>query len=302
MVPTVPWIKQKFAEFNRKYFGGKLPTPRFALEPMANAWGKYDINGASFSMVTRRIINLKQLLQNGNYGIITLTNQYSRNEVAVCNTLLHEMCHMYVYLVMGVYPKDIHGKEFASLANNIKGFGDIVAENPFTDDDVEGGTNGDNGCILGVIEFQGRNDVKWWVCRVNPNELNTFYAKARGLKDVKAVNFYDCESNALYHVESGTKNFFGWGGMVYRMVAQNIANYCGESDLHVFMPEQIGGTMVPHGSGRNNNANGQNQGGNGAAQQQQQQPATAQINESVFNENDIRTMVSETLSRIFAKK
>lgn len=237
MVPTIPWMKEKFAEYNQKYFGGKLRTPRFSIENLESIWGKYDAD-ATYSKITHRV-------KPNSPGTIVLTGHYSRKEGAVISTLLHEMCHMYVYTVLCVYPKDQHGKEFMSIANQINGMGHQIAnETPFTDDDIEGGGNSEEGCVLCVIEFQGRPDIKWWVCKAERNQIPAFRNRANALNGVKSVRFFESESNALFHVESDPQNLPGWGGMVYRNVAIDIAKHCGEPDFHVFMPESLGGTMT----------------------------------------------------------
>ena len=93
MVPTIPWLKTKFAEYNQKFFGNKLPVPYFSIEALSNEWGKYRAN-AEYSKITRRVTKIE------NSGTIILTNQFSRAENAVCSTLLHEMCHYFNVLFM----------------------------------------------------------------------------------------------------------------------------------------------------------------------------------------------------------
>ena len=192
MVPTIPWMKQKFAEYNKKYFGGRLPVPNFNLEAMDDRWGKYDAQ-ASYNELTRKIVKVE-----GN-GTITLTSSFSRKESACISTLLHEMCHEYVTLIMRINPKDAHGAEFESIANKINQQGhNIKNELPITDDDIEGGQNEGGGCVLGVIERQPTEDspnVKWWICKIDPKETYAFQIAAKGVPNgnVKSVKFYHSE-------------------------------------------------------------------------------------------------------------
>ena len=41
MVPTVAWMRQKFVELNKKYFGGRIPMPTFDVAPLKGQWGKF---------------------------------------------------------------------------------------------------------------------------------------------------------------------------------------------------------------------------------------------------------------------
>ena len=42
MVPNLEWCKQNFSAFNTKYFGGKLPMPKFSYRCPKNTWGVYN--------------------------------------------------------------------------------------------------------------------------------------------------------------------------------------------------------------------------------------------------------------------
>ena len=111
MVPTIKWIEQNFNIFNKKYFDSKLPTPKFSLNCPDNMWGFYDYK---FVYNMRR-----QVTKILSVGELCLTSKYSRNEIDVKSTLLHEMIHMYIYLIARIYPKNEHGKEFQFFASYI---------------------------------------------------------------------------------------------------------------------------------------------------------------------------------------
>lgn len=294
MVPTIPWMKQKFAEYNQKYFGGKLPVPDFSVEALNGEWGRYDAE-AEYSRITRKITKIR-----GN-GTIVLTSQFSRPENAVISTLLHEMCHEYVYLVMKVYPKNIHGQEFMSVANLINGQGWAIAkETPITDDDIEGGGNPDVGCTLCVMQFDGRPDFKWWVSKIDGKDMNKARATAKKIPNLVSVNFFHCDSNALYHVKSDPINLPGWGGMVYRDVAQNIARFCGEEDFNVFMGDRLKKYVA---NSNTRAAKTRKQRPQGQIQPQVQQQTIQQPQWSTtISESDIRSMVSEAVKYCLAAK
>lgn len=222
MVPTVAWMKQKFSEFNQKYFGNSLPVPEFYVGALGDVWGKYDLQ-ASYNKATRKITR-----RSGN-GTISLTNQYSRKENAVISTLLHEMVHEYLYLVIGIYPQDKHGREFMSVANKINGDGwKIAKETPLTDNDIEGGDNHVQE-ILCVVKCEGRNDFNWWICRADRKNAQAFVNRAKKIPGMKKVSFFACNTSALQHVKIDPNNLLGWSGLTYADAAASMARYCGEN-------------------------------------------------------------------------
>ena len=228
MVPTIPWMKQKFAEYNKKYFGGKLPTPKFEVVNDTERWGNFKLE-ANFEHDTRKIVDRK-----GN-GTIQLTSAYSRKENAVESSLLHEMCHEYVYLVSPrIYPEDIHGTEFKNAAKLIgKDAKLVAAELPITDDDIRGGTNGSNGCTLCFAYFPEREDFKWWACKAERSTVKTFVEKLKQLGGKTFV--FHSPSDALYHYHSSTDTLDGWEGNTKHDIAQKISDFCGDNkDLFDF--------------------------------------------------------------------
>ena len=223
MIPTVPWMRQKFAEYNQKYFGGQLPTPQFAVEGLSGLWGAYDLD-ARYNLRTLKITKV-----NGN-GKITLTNRYSRDENAVISTLLHEMCHEYVYLVMGICPQNKHGKEFMSIAQRINADGwKISSETIRTDTDTEGKNQQYDAAILCIIKKPEGTDYKWWICKCEKGNIQQFNSTAKKIDGVSSVAFYEVDCPELEHVKSDPSTLFGWGGMSYLDAITRMAEYCGTS-------------------------------------------------------------------------
>lgn len=222
MIPTVPWLREKFTEYNAKYFGNKLPVPQFRIERMSDRFGNYFLD-ARFNKSNRRIFNV-----NGT-GVLTLTSQFDRPERSVTNTLLHEMTHEYVYLVMGICPQDRHGREFMSIANRINADGwQIGVGAELTQDDIETDGNETRQGILFIINAPERTDFKWWVCKADANNRQGFVAAAKKIEGVRILGFYSCNSGALEHVKSDPSTLFGWGGMNYEEAVGKLADYCGE--------------------------------------------------------------------------
>ena len=224
MVPTIPWMRQKFAEYNQRYFGGKLPTPEFAVTRLPGQWGKYAINDARYDKATRRVVSVQSA------GVLYLTNAYSRNENSVISTLLHEMVHEYVYLILRVYPRDAHGQIFMNVAKNIIADGwNIEAETYETKEDVKDNGQNIEHNIICVINKSSGELYKWWICKATAENMQQVKATATKLKNVTSINFYEVASNALAHVESNPSTLFGWGGMTYQEAIGNLIDYCGAS-------------------------------------------------------------------------
>ena len=284
MIPTIPWMKEKFTEYNKKYFGGRLPEPKFSVQPLADEWGNYKAQ-AQFNMLTRKIVNVT------GPGTLCLTNSFSRKEEAVISTLLHEMCHMYVYLVMGIYPNDIHGREFLSIANKINGQGhNIRKELPISDDDIEGGTNETDGCILIAAQFPERQDFKWWVCKAEADNYQAFVEAMRKLPGAaQEIGVYKSPSKELFHFKSDPKTLVGWGGQSKYEVAQNIAQFCGDNNPKNFLidgPNMYKFTPTTQPTNRKQVKQ----------QQPQQQPQPNQTNEEKLN-RIIKKCVNEVINK-----
>lgn len=218
MYPTVQWLSQKFAEYNKQYFGGKIPTPQFSIERLTGEWGRFDVD-VDYDR-NRRITRAHS------NGVLTVNGNYSREERSWINTLLHEMCHAYVYLVMGVLPRDPHGREFLSVANAINRYGwNIEAETNEDDTDVYD-ENG-NQPILCVITNNANQYYRWWVCKVDENNIDQFRATINANPQVGVASFYKVNSQALNRIQSNPSTLDGWGGQTYAEAVQKMAAYCG---------------------------------------------------------------------------
>lgn len=221
MVPTIPWMREKFSEYNRKYFGGQLQTPRFNVQRMANKWGTFELPGAKFSKSTRRITSIP------NTGILTLTSQYSRDEKAVITTLLHEMVHQYVYTIMQIYPQNVHGREFMSIAQKLAADGwKITAVTDMTETDTENNGENSNGVILCIFNAPNEESYKWWICKADENQIPQFTSSVSSIEGA-TPHFYWTPTGEFEHVRSDPNTLFGWGGMTYQEAAEHVAEYCG---------------------------------------------------------------------------
>ena len=121
MVPTIEWMQQKFALYNKKYFNGQIAMPKFSTNCPHGMWGYFKLD-AICNPITRKITQFYD------YGTLFLTDKYERNAKDVVNTLLHEMIHAYIYTVLKKYPFNQHGRDFKEIANKLNSVGWNISE------------------------------------------------------------------------------------------------------------------------------------------------------------------------------
>lgn len=230
MVPTQEWMNQKFDEYNLKYFAGVLPKPELIVSSDCTSddgdcFGYYDLSDCKYNTRNRGIMQL-----NSN-GIICLSNRYDRSELDWTNTLLHEMCHAYVNLVMYVYPRDPHGKEFQSAARKMNADGWNITESS----EMNGATNFSNQqpnsqggilCVLNENTEKGYPPI--WLCRAEENNIQEFKNVASNLQDITGIEFYRTKSQKLLNIPSNPNNLYGLGGETYQDAINKLCNAIGE--------------------------------------------------------------------------
>ena len=228
MVPTIPWVRSKFDTYNKKYFGGRLPTPEFKICPLGGEWGRYDLN-ARYYKGNRKIFEVKGT------GTLSLTSDFDRTENAIVNTLLHEMIHEYVYLILRVYPKDEHGEEFMNIANKINADGWEVEEVTFmTDTDKNASIQ--NSIVLIISKPRG-TDYKYWLCPVDPSQIEQFRATASKIPGIK-FDFYELGSPCLRGQPSDPSTLLGWRGMSYVEMIDQICKDTGANKSDFNRPQR----------------------------------------------------------------
>lgn len=237
MIPTTQWMSKAFRKYNATYFGGQLPTPKFAIMPLKNEWGRYELDAEFDSR--RRIHSIK----NGN-GELILTNAYSRSEHSIIGTLLHEMIHEYVFLVMGIYPRNLHGTEFREMANMINSDGWNISEiNDMTDTDRMADENdneiGENVApsIFCIYEPNPQYNIPLWGLKVEKDDIRRVITR---IKETGGSNprFYYCYSYALDNVRGNPTTLNGFGGNTEEEIAARFGRYYHE-DEDIFSTETM---------------------------------------------------------------
>ena len=220
MVPSLPWVKKNFDLYNSKYFGGKLPTPKFNLDALKGLeWGRYDPHCLYYKS-NRKVCSIKDA------GILTLSNAFDRPEQSVINTLLHEMIHEYVNLILRVCPENPHGAEFMSMADRINADGWNVEDVTFrTDDDKE---YAPRPSIVLVISKPKGTDYRYWLCKVNPAQIPQFEATASKIPGTTHA-FYEINTDCFRDCVSDPVGLTGYHGMSWHDMVKNICEELGES-------------------------------------------------------------------------
>lgn len=151
--PTVAWVKQKYNEFNAKYFDNFLPKCYISVKPLGEKAG-YVLGGTFRFMNRQGFMNLGDSFmycKNGEYfkldnkeniyrllkPTITINSKYKVPIKQLENTIIHEMCHYYNYFNedgsfrIADRENDGHGEDFLRAAEMIseKSGGEIQIKN-----------------------------------------------------------------------------------------------------------------------------------------------------------------------------
>ena len=113
MIPTIPYIEEKFDEFNKLIFGGELPRIPIVLGSATRVVG-------AFSCKVRRNFWGKK-----EYSDLKLrfSKKFDLPENELEDVIIHEMIHYYIHF-KNLKDKSAHGPLFKNLMNQInKNFG-----------------------------------------------------------------------------------------------------------------------------------------------------------------------------------
>lgn len=242
MVPDLKWFQNNFRNFNQKYFNNQLPMPKFSYRCPSNMWGCYNADALYSGNRITKIYSS---------GELCLTAQYSRNEKSIQNTLLHEMIHMYIFLVLKKKPMFEHGVEFNRLASIINQDGwKISAKNEMEDDDVFNGgkqihdienseqksdekqiaTPLSTICIVG---FNDDNNNGVIGMRVNKNDISKSNLIKNSIKGAKSIDFYNIKSPGFSKEKIKLGTLYGFVAEDVDSLIKNMSEYYGE-DINNF--------------------------------------------------------------------
>lgn len=108
MLPTISFMRQSFHRFNQEYFQGTLPTPEFKISKSSKLYGycrRVCITQADGTIEYRYTI--------------ACTKYYYFPTREIENIMLHEMCHLWVFINYPDTTEPSHGPIWQSIANRI---------------------------------------------------------------------------------------------------------------------------------------------------------------------------------------
>ena len=234
MIPDLQWVRQNFDFFNQKYFQNRLPIPKFSFDCPGDLWGYYD--GDAHALFGERISRVFSP------GTIGLTTKYSRSEQSVQNTLIHEMIHMYIIVVLRKLPYEEHNSDFNQIAEFINRDGwNISANNDMCEDDVlnQGEEMQDNGnenlqqkqptSILCIVRCQTNNGNCVLGMKVYENDVRNSMEIKNSVIGAVSIAFYMIQSPGFANEKSDLSNLYGFTAANEQDLVQKMASYYGEN-------------------------------------------------------------------------
>lgn len=234
MIPDLQWVRQNFDFFNQKYFQNRLPIPKFSFDCPGDLWGYYD--GDAHALFGERISRVFSP------GTIGLTTKYSRNEKSVQNTLIHEMIHMYIIVVLRKLPYEEHNSDFHQIAEFINRDGwNISVNNDMCDDDVlnqgEEIQDGNNeseqqqlpNSIICIVRCQTNNGNCVLGMKVYENDVRNSMAIKNSVIGAVSIAFYTIQSPGFANEKSDLSNLYGFTAANEQDLVQKMASYYGEN-------------------------------------------------------------------------
>lgn len=181
MTVTIPYIKQRFDEYNAQMFGGKLPPI-----PIKLSRAKGFIGACSYK-------KRRTLLGGVKCSDFTLriSTRIDLPESEVEDTIIHEMIHYYI-LYFGIKDTSAHGKTFRTIMNAINSrFGRHVSiSHKMTAEQKEQMADTRRRWhVVAVVSFHdGRRGVK--VLPRIVQRITNYYTKVSANRQVAAVELY----------------------------------------------------------------------------------------------------------------
>lgn len=217
MIVTIDWIKKHYAEFNELYFNNELPNDlTFKISRSKSTWG-YASYRYLYDKDTIKPIS------------ITISNYYDSPEGVKKNTLLHEMIHIYDYVLNPHHfikngrrvKYNAHGWFFNEQAHRLKTFGwDINTK--VTNEERVVSTLSDATkqkklkCVEEAIIVVLHGDKANWMIKTNKRcfpELKVTIGRLlwkSTLGEVKDIRCYSIKDEKYASMRSQAKHARGW--------------------------------------------------------------------------------------------
>lgn len=177
------WLKENFQKFNKQYFDGALPTPRFYIGRSRTRLGSLSYKRGL--VIKRPFFRFsKESVGSANAFTLTLSNYYDQTEYQFKNVLLHEMIHLSI-AASGLKDTSSHGVIFRGMMARLNREGwNISVTTPMrgTPKAYTGSTTVIRQYLVLALEM---DDGKHFLSSVNPKyarKLNLQLKRVPGLK------------------------------------------------------------------------------------------------------------------------
>ena len=108
MLPSIPYLRQKFSEFNQQIFNGRLPEPAITLCAVSSFVGQFKSKVRKGEDGSREFYDYQ----------LRFSTSFNLPEAVLEDTLIHEMIHYFI-AYNGLYDRSAHGPLFKSLMQSI---------------------------------------------------------------------------------------------------------------------------------------------------------------------------------------
>jgi len=181
MIATLDFMTKAFEQFNKEFFKNILPLPTFELTKDSKCMGtcaRYDRLHADGTPYYKYVI--------------CCSTYFDCPQVELENTIIHEMCHLWVFITHPKTTESSHGPIWQSIANKVTNASkykyiisakslcpelatnDDVARNGYKSTDII------NFFAYKCMDFQ--HNGNWFCFAVNPNSIETFDAYVERLR------------------------------------------------------------------------------------------------------------------------
>lgn len=182
MIPTIPFIKRKFDEYNRLMFGGKLPDIPIKLSNAKSFLGVCSYKKKRVG-ITGKTVNYDFALR--------INTRIDLPQNVVEDTIIHEMIHYYIAYNQ-IKDTSAHGELFRSMMQDInRKFGrNVSVSHKSTEKQKQQAREGRKSWhVVAVVSFaDGRTGVKV-LPRIVPRITN-YYNKILALKEISGIRLY----------------------------------------------------------------------------------------------------------------
>ena len=184
----ITWLRSNFRHFNKQYFDGRLPEPRFYIGRSRTQLGSLSYK--------RGLMWGRQLFGQGNPTnafTLTLSNFYDQTEYQFRNVLLHEMIHLSI-AASGVKDSSPHGVVFRGLMHRLNSMGwniQVMTKMEGTKKAYAGSENIIRQYLVLAIEM---TSGKRFLSSVNPRFARQINARLKNVREISDWQWYTTDN------------------------------------------------------------------------------------------------------------